>query len=219
MKAIPIILLALALSGDTRAQEPSRTPRIEPQPWVQGTPNIPDVPAGFPYNVGAMAADSRSTDVPLRDYMSSRVDQLRGEILDRLELLDRQQQALINERDRQYAQRFAAQEAATNISLSAAKEAVAKAEDAADRRFASVNEFRQSLDDQSRTLMPRSEAEARFKAIEDKTANNTQVLQSIQASDEGASSTWALVAAVIFFIIALGTFAMGYSRFRERAAT
>ena len=66
---------------------------------------------------------------------------------------------------------FAAQQLAMQTALDAAKEAVntamvasekavIKAENAAERRFESVNEFRAQLADQARTFMPRTEAEA-----------------------------------------------------------
>jgi len=73
---------------------------------------------------------------------------------------------LLSERDRQYAQRFDAQEKAVASALAAAKEAVLKAEAASDRRFESVNEFRQTLTDQAATFAPRAEVDLRFASLE-----------------------------------------------------
>src|SRR5687768_2375402 len=81
--------------------------------------------------------------------------------------------------DRRYEQRFADQQTAVNTALSAAKEAVnaamlaanaavTKAETAYDKRFEAVNEFRGTLSDQQRTLMPRAEAELRLDTLEQK---------------------------------------------------
>ncbi len=64
----------------------------------------------------------------------------------------------IDERDRQYSQRFDAQEKAVAAALAAAKEAVTKAEAAAEKRFDSVNEFRNTLKDQTATFLTRGEA-------------------------------------------------------------
>jgi hypothetical protein len=75
--------------------------------------------------------------------------------------------------------RFSAQEKAVAAALAAAKEAVAaalaaadravaKAEAASERRFEGVNEFRSSLNDQSRLLMPRSESEQAMRAMTEK---------------------------------------------------
>ncbi len=65
---------------------------------------------------------------------------------------------IVNERDRQYGQRFDAQEKAVAAALAAAKEAVVKAETAAEKRFDSVNEFRNTLKDQAGTFITRGEA-------------------------------------------------------------
>ncbi len=65
---------------------------------------------------------------------------------------------VIDERDRQYGQRFDAQEKAVAAALAAAKEAVTKAEVAAEKRFDSVNEFRNTLKDQTGTFVTRNEA-------------------------------------------------------------
>lgn len=104
---------------------------------------------------------------------------------------------IMDERDRQYAQRFAAQQealaAALNAqkeavanALSAAKEAVNKAEDAANKRFESVNEFRQTLTDQAATLVSKDS----FKALEDKVNSITARLDNTSASSAGASALW-----------------------------
>jgi hypothetical protein len=61
--------------------------------------------------------------------------------------------------------RFDLSKEAVADALEAAKEAVTKAEDATERRFASVNEFRSTLSDQAAQLMPRAEAQSRFETL------------------------------------------------------
>jgi small-conductance mechanosensitive channel len=84
--------------------------------------------------------------------------------------------ALLNERLRYYDQRFSEGERAVTAALQSQKEiatmalnnaerAVAKAEMAAEKRFDAVNEFRATLADQQRTLMPRAEAEIELKGM------------------------------------------------------
>lgn len=80
---------------------------------------------------------------------------------------------LINENDRRYGQQFDSSTVVVNAALAAAKEAVIKAENATEKRFENVNEFRATLADQQRTLMPRNESElqmaslsARIKSLE-----------------------------------------------------
>ncbi len=61
--------------------------------------------------------------------------------------------------DLRYEQRF-----------KAAENAVMKAENASEKRFDGVNEFRAALADQTASLMPRAEAEARIASVADKLA-------------------------------------------------
>ena len=63
---------------------------------------------------------------------------------------------------------FTVAEKAVQAALAAADRAVAKAEAAADKRFEALNELRQMLNDMMGTLMPRTEAEGRLKAIAEK---------------------------------------------------
>jgi hypothetical protein len=64
---------------------------------------------------------------------------------------------LLREKDRRYEQMFRDQKEATNLALSAAQLAVSKAEAAAEKRFDSVNEFRQVLSDQTASFVTRRE--------------------------------------------------------------
>ncbi len=83
------------------------------------------------------------------------------------------------ERDARADARFAAQEKAldtalmalekaSNASFHAAEAATTKAELAAERRFASVNEFRGQLTDQAATFVTRAESEAKHKSTADR---------------------------------------------------
>jgi hypothetical protein len=65
--------------------------------------------------------------------------------------------ALLQQMELRYQQRFDAQTSAINAALQATKEAVIKAETATERRFESVNEFRQTLSDQAGTFISRTE--------------------------------------------------------------
>lgn len=58
-----------------------------------------------------------------------------------------------------------AAEKAVNVALISAEKAVNKAELAADKRFENMNEFRQQLNDQAATFMPRSEADIRINTV------------------------------------------------------
>src|SRR6202035_2967575 len=85
---------------------------------------------------------------------------------------------LINANDLRYSQRFqaqsealsaafTAQQNAVNAALAAADRAALKAENASEKRFEAVNEFRNTLSDQTRTFIPRTEAEERFRSTKE----------------------------------------------------
>lgn len=116
--------------------------------------------------------------------------------------------AIIAANDKRYEQRFTdsktavdaalnAAKTAVDAALSAAKEAVQKAEGASEKRFEGVNEFRATLADQQRTLMPRSEAELRMRALELQVDTLNKITAERGGQKVGAMSLWAWIAAVI----------------------
>lgn len=122
--------------------------------------------------------------------------------------------ALIDNNDKRYEQRFNDTKIAVDAALIAAdkavaaalagqKEAVTKAEVAAEKRFESVNEFRNTLSDQQRNLMPRAEVDILVKSITDR-------LNKVENSDlfsdgkgKGMSASWAILVGVVGFIAVL----------------
>jgi hypothetical protein len=93
--------------------------------------------------------------------------------------------------------RFDAQEKAVNAALAAADRAVAKAESSAERRFESVNEFRSTLADSARLLMPRSETEQSLKSLSDKIDSLTARYNARDDERRGSGQNWVLIAAVV----------------------
>lgn len=84
---------------------------------------------------------------------------------------------------------LAAAEKAVSAALAAADRAVAKAEMAADKRFEQVNEFRATLADQQRTLMPRAEVEVLMKAMTEKIELTSRGITSLVAERRGSWAT------------------------------
>lgn len=134
--------------------------------------------------------------------------------------------AIIAERDRQYSQRFDAQEKSTIVALAAAKEAVQaaliaakeavqKAETASEKRFDSVNEFRNTLKDQQLLLMTRSEAEAKFKDMDRRITEISSVLNARASESRGAGEVWAYIATAVSLLIALGALAFAVATRRR----
>ena len=69
---------------------------------------------------------------------------------------------------------------AVQAALASAREAVNKAEAANEKRFAAVNEFRQTLSDQAATFPTRTEVAAQHAAINAVTARNSDALKDIE---------------------------------------
>lgn len=88
----------------------------------------------------------------------------------------------MDERDKRYEQRFTSMDEKTSLALNSSKEAVTKAETATEKRFEGVNEFRGALSDQANKLLPRAEAEARWKGFEDKLNIMKEEIQSLRES-------------------------------------
>lgn len=95
-----------------------------------------------------------------------------------IETILHERDRLYAERDRRYEERHVASE-----------RAIAKAEDAQRDYNVRSNEFRGQLDDQAKTLMPRSEATALMRSIEDKmTVRNAAVDKSLDVIREDIQS-------------------------------
>ena len=116
-----------------------------------------------------------------------------GEVLlTRIEAL----KTVMDERDVRYEQRFKAMDEKTSLALTASEKAVAKAEIATEKRFDSVNEFRGQLKDQAATLVPRAEADSRFRGIEEK-------IESLKSGGV-VSSRWTMDKLLMLAIAAVG---------------
>lgn len=90
--------------------------------------------------------------------------------------------------DLRYEQRFRSSE-----------EAVRKAEQAAEKRFESVNEFRAALSDQQRDLMPRPEAEVLLRSLTEK----YDTLVKGRSENVGMKNGWAYAIAAIGVVVAI----------------
>ena len=76
------------------------------------------------------------------------------------------QREIMDERDRRYEDRYVSMEQKTGLALAASEKAVSKAEAATEKRFEGVNEMRGSLNDMTKELLTKAEANAKFQGIE-----------------------------------------------------
>jgi hypothetical protein len=147
----------------------------------------------------------------LREHIDQRTEDLRDgvrrQIDDDRAAVQRQIADLRTMLDERYATQtkaldaaFKAAEQAVSVALANAEKAVAKAEAAADARFASVNEFRKTLSDQTATFIPRAEYDAAHDALSDRVAANADRVAALElrltsrldlgeGSDRGAAGT------------------------------
>jgi hypothetical protein len=100
------------------------------------------------------------------------------------------------EQDRRHEARTDAAKEAVGVAMAAADRAVLKAEGAAERRFESVNEFRNTLADQQRSLMPRTEAEIRLAALDARLV----ALEQARSAKGGAKEGWGFAVGVVGLI-------------------
>lgn len=100
--------------------------------------------------------------------------------------------------------RFESVSATTNTALAAADKATNKAEGASEKRFDAVNEFRATLADQQRTLMPRAESELLIHALNEKidSLNLTTISRQSQSvgQREGIGLVVGIASAVSFVV-------------------
>lgn len=130
---------------------------------------------------------------------------------------------LIAGNDRRYEERFAASQKALELglagqkseisaALASADRAVLKAETATEKRFESVNEFRGTLDNQQRTLIPRSEVDVMVKGLEEKIAQLTKQIDGLAATRAGVIGGWGYavgLAGVILAVVTIGLRILG----------
>lgn len=145
----------------------------------------------------------------LRDVMNAKLEALR---------------AVMDERHNLYSERdgsrrvavdaaFAAQKEGISAALTAADRAVNKAELATEKRFESVNEFRATLDNQQRTLIPRSEVGVIQDGLNEKITQLTKLMDQIQAERLGVKGGWGYAVGVVGFVLAIGSLIMIGIRF------
>lgn len=79
-------------------------------------------------------------------------------------------------------------QAAVASALSAAERAATKADNAMEKRFDGVNEFRAALADQASNLMPRAEYAAQHKALADQVRTLSDQLNTLASNSEGRQS-------------------------------
>lgn len=128
---------------------------------------------------------------------------LKEHLLALIELHERSVAQRFDDRDIRFQQRFEAQTLAINAALLSTKEAVVKAEDATERRFASVNEFRQTLSDQAGQFVTRAEFDAVKLTGEERIRDLTTRLDKAEGKSGGYSAFYGWMIAAAGLIVSV----------------
>jgi hypothetical protein len=97
---------------------------------------------------------------------------------------------------------------AAAAALTTTQKAIDKAEVATEKRFEGVNEFRATLSDQARLLMPRLEAEQQFRSFSEKIDVLTARVNARDDRGAGGAQVW------IWVVAAAGLVGTVYGFFR-----
>lgn len=127
--------------------------------------------------------------------------------------------ALLDERDRRYAQQFTAQEdavtaaltaqkALTDAAFAASEKAILKSDTNAEKWRESANEWRAAMMDREARFASRSEMEAKFISVADSLAFLKDAVGAGKARGEGRHAMWGYVAAGFGFLLTLGSLAL-----------
>lgn len=81
--------------------------------------------------------------------------------------------------------------------------AVEKAEQATEKRFEGVNEFRLTLSDQQRTFLPRAEYESGHNGLHTEVTELKERLDKIESMKSGGNVVWAYVLSAVSLIVAI----------------
>ncbi len=168
----------------------------------------------FTPSIAQLAAELRG----LRDLLNER-DVRSKELLEGHEILNEQRFTSEHE---WMATSLKAQNDAVVLAMEAASKAVIKAEAASEKRFDAVNEFRATLADQQRTLMPRSEAEVRLNSMAEKMDSLAKSLTirldaivadviEIRATRKGFGEGWGVVVGALSLIVAAIAVAISFA--------
>lgn len=88
-----------------------------------------------------------------------------------------------------------------DAAMAAVEKATIKSEAAIEKRFESVNEFRQQLADQQATFARKAEVELALKAVNDKTDQLMSQLQLTKGHSSGFNAAWGILITVVTLLL------------------
>lgn len=125
-----------------------------------------------------------------------------------LDTLQDHLKSIIENNNARYEVMFANAEKSVHAALNSADTAIKKAEAASDKRFEGVNEFRATLADQQRMLMPRAETEEAIKRICERLMKLEDGASERRAKYQGMGAMWGIIIAVLGAVSLVSGFIM-----------
>lgn len=104
---------------------------------------------------------------------------------------------IVDDLGRRIDERVLAAEKAAVLALGSSEKAIAKSEQASDKRFEAVNEFRNALSDSSRNNVTRAEMESRFEALTDKIKDLGDRANRNEGNKQGLLDGWKIMVAIL----------------------
>jgi hypothetical protein len=129
-----------------------------------------------------------------------------------IEANDRRLNDLITERDLRYEQRYEASRDALQASLGSAKEAIAKAEAAYEKRFDTNNEWKQTFSELSSKMVTRTEYSSGHEAVKDKINEVSGRIKVIEGKSTFVGTSLGVVMAVAALLLSLIFGAINFTR-------
>jgi hypothetical protein len=148
----------------------------------------------------------------LKEYLETRLNLLTVSVHERLAEMDLRYQQRFDAQESAMKTAFNAAKEAVNAALSASDRAVSKAELAAEKRFEGVNEFRETLGDQQRTLMPRSEVDVLMKGMNEKIGKLEAAVLAKQSESAGVKGGWGYAVGVLGLVMLILSIAMAFMK-------
>jgi hypothetical protein len=125
----------------------------------------------------------------------------------RIDAVEQRLTERLNVADRNLHNTMVAQKESVLTAIAASDRAVTKAEISAEKRFESVNEFRNTLSDQQRNLMPRAEVAEVVNGLREKIAALEKQMDNFHSERQGLRGGWGFAVGVVGLVLTLITIA------------
>lgn len=102
--------------------------------------------------------------------------------------------------------RFRSTKDATNIAMAASEKAILKAETAADKRFDSVNEFREAMKDQQSKFADKEQSDFRLGALDKRLGSIETLMAATSAKGQGVWLLAVIIGQGLLIVIAFAAY-------------